>query len=149
MVRLLAKTKTLTNYEPGPQYQYRRSISLPLQIPVRSLREQPPVDGDSRIREREIDGQSPKSISDASSVISSEYSSLSPILQSDFGSAGNADARNTSRPPKAPPDKKESRWRSIWRLLRRVLVWPLVWMRLIRERLRRSRERENDTSSGI
>jgi hypothetical protein len=149
MVRLLAKTKTLTNYEPGPQHQYRRSKSLPLQIPVRNIHEQQPLDRDPRAREREIEPQSPKSISDASSIISSEYSSLSPILQSDFGSAGNADARRTPRPPKAPPDRKESRWRSIWRLLRRVLAWPLVWVRLVRERLQRNGERGNDASSGI
>ncbi|KAF2692214.1 hypothetical protein K458DRAFT_326153, partial [Lentithecium fluviatile CBS 122367] len=134
MIRLLAKTKTLTNYEPGPQYQYRRPI---LQIPSQGIRGQP-VDHETgeRERDRELEGQSPKSISDASSIISSEYSGLSPILQSDFGSAGRTAERSTPRPPKAPPDKR-GRWRMLWRLLQCLLAWPLVWVAWIRDRVQR------------
>jgi hypothetical protein len=136
MVRLLAKTKTLTNYEPGPQHQHRRSPAPPLVISIRGIPENH-GDRDPRVREREMEPQSPKSWSDASSVISSEYSGRSPILlQSDFGSAGETDARSSPPLPKAPPDRERSRWREVWRLLRRVLMWPLVWVRRIRERLR-------------
>jgi hypothetical protein len=138
LVRLLAKTRTLTNYEPGPQYQTRRRT-----VPLIQTQEQP-TDYSPGAQEGDFDPQSPKSISDGSSVISSGYSGLSPILQSDFGSAGNTAERSTWRPRKAPPDRTVSRWRRLWQLLRCIWAWPLVWVGWIKDQTRRSRASRDD-----
>lgn len=119
MIRLLAKSKQLTNYEPGPQ---RRSRSTPIiEIPAQ------PTTTNVRPYEREtMPTQSPVSDTDCISVISrsSEYSGLSPILQSDFGSAGSNEERSIPKPPKAPPDRNGVRGG----LLRRVLWLVLEWL---------------------
>lgn len=129
MARLLAKTKTLTNYEPGEQYQFRGRISPPVPHPP------------SQTIHRAYQEDPPEPHSPADSVISSEYSSRSPILQSDFGSAGEAAARSTPKPPKAPPDRTDGRRRKLWRLLRCIFLWPLVLALWLKNKLRRRRNR--------
>lgn len=142
MMRLLAKTKTLTNYEPGPQYSPPGRISPPLPDPPGQTTPQQP-----RYGNEPYPGEGPEPQSPADSVMSSEYSSRSPILQSDFGSAGEAAARRTPKPPKAPPDRTESRRRILWRLLRCIVIWPLVLALWLRNKIRQRRHRVDSESS--
>lgn len=109
MIRLLAKSKVLTNYEAGPQHQRPTSVRVQTQHHVhREIRE----------------AQSPKS--DTSSV-TSEYSVLTPILQSDFGVSKDDGTRDIEPPPKAPPDKKEAGRRSVIRYILHCVLWvPLL-----------------------
>jgi hypothetical protein len=104
MIRLLAKSKTLTNYEPEPQYHVRRTRSWPLASSPGGVQEE----GDD----------TPRSMSDAAPYTSPTDPSLSPILQSDFGSANYNGSMIIPKPPKAPPDKKDMclgwRWRAFW-----------------------------------
>ncbi|KAF2642256.1 hypothetical protein P280DRAFT_395488 [Massarina eburnea CBS 473.64] len=137
-VRLLAKGKTLTNYEPGQQYsRHTQPRARPSLARVETAKaEQPRNDAAEEAPEHEP--RSPKSDTDSMSVVSSEYSALSPILQSDFGIATKADRQRTSRPPKVPPDRKESRWVFVRRILWCLLKWPLALEMLAVARTRSS-----------
>ncbi|KAF1976041.1 hypothetical protein BU23DRAFT_502646 [Bimuria novae-zelandiae CBS 107.79] len=143
--KMLAKTKILTNYEPGPQHQVHiralypgRAMSspLPLRIPETPVR--PHVQTSSPrsqgYSERSPLVYSPKSFSDEGSVVGSEYSGLSPILQSDFGGLRTEDATSIPVPRKKPPDGKLTR---IWRFVMWILKWPLGLLGTLRERFRK------------
>jgi hypothetical protein len=64
---------------------------------------------------------SPKSYSDEGSVVGSEYSGLSPIMQSDFGGPQTEFEMSTPVPKKRPPDRKLKR---LWSVIIFVLKWP-------------------------
>lgn len=141
--KTLAKTKVLTNYEPGHQYQGRArglrpmhtaKSPLPLRIPETPVRPQVQT---SSPRSQSHSDYSPlvpyspnKSVSDEGSVIGSEYSGLSPILQSDFGELHTEEEMSIPVPKKRPPD-------GIRENLRRLVMWVLRWPLLIFRKVRR------------
>jgi hypothetical protein len=137
VVRLVVKGKALTNYEPGPQYAPRPRALLRVDT------ERAELSRDDIAKGVEPVLCSPKSDADTASVVSSEYSSLSPILQSDFGTAIEDDARSSFRPPKAPPDGKE-RWVFVRRILWCLLKWPLMLTRHFLARFRRKIDLRDD-----
>ncbi|KAJ4294382.1 hypothetical protein N0V90_008072 [Kalmusia sp. IMI 367209] len=146
--KMLAKTKVLTNYEPGPQHQVsapvyptyqqlpRRAVTSPLPQQQHSAERpvRPRVQPISQSYREDL-VNSPKSISDGSSVAGSvagsEYSGLSPILQSDFGERHTEDEMSTGVPRQKPPDGSLMRF---WRLLLWLLRWPLEVLKWLRER---------------
>lgn len=145
--KMLAKTKVLTNYEPGSQHQvsnyayysnqysFRRAETSPLPLPTYERPVRPRVQPVIDHREREELVNSPRSISDGSSVAGSvagsEYSGLSPILQSDFGERHIEGEMSTGVPRPRPPDGGLMR---LWRLIMWILKLPLGILRRIRER---------------
>lgn len=130
--KMLAKTKVLTNYEPEIQHQVQfntyhqgpvyhqpgRAMTSPLPLaPIRTqVQSMSPRGQDYSPRTP----YSPRSYSDEGSVVGSEYSGLSPILQSDFGGAQIEDEMSNWVPRKRPPDQKLKKMRSfiIWILKR-------------------------------
>ncbi|KAF2872333.1 hypothetical protein BDV95DRAFT_491727 [Massariosphaeria phaeospora] len=119
MVRLLAKGKVLTTYEPGPQSQ-RRPPRVQIPSPETQI---------SQL-------QSPTS--DTASIISSEYSSPSAPLHSDF-LGSKYDAPESTRPPfKVPPDRDidGGRLETIRWIFHFILGWPLWVVEKVCEWLR-------------
>ncbi|KAL1612441.1 hypothetical protein SLS60_000668 [Paraconiothyrium brasiliense] len=143
--KMLAKTKFLTNYEPEAQHPvqsyphierplYRQSgrvtmSPLPLRIPETQAYSR--AQDYSPYSPRAPSLYSPKSYSDEGSVVGSEYSGLSPILQSDFGGPQTEFKLSTPVPKKRPPDRN---LRRAWHVITWTLRW--LWMMLwkIRER---------------
>ncbi|KAF2441675.1 hypothetical protein P171DRAFT_488121 [Karstenula rhodostoma CBS 690.94] len=139
--KMLAKTKILTNYEPEVQHQvhyeayqerppYRQSgrtmtSPLPLRIPDTPVRydqaANPRGQDYSPYSPQAPSLNSPKSYSDEGSVVGSEYSGLSPILQSDFGVPQTEFKMDTPVPKKRPPDGKT---RKVCLVMVFVLKWP-------------------------
>lgn len=97
MIRLLAKSKILTMYVPGPQHQVTgetdRCATNPAYMPAANVRvaEQRPRDDEMRVSEQ-------------LSVISVTRSVSSSPTQSDFRMAGAFDTRIAGPHPKVPPD---------------------------------------------
>lgn len=143
--KMLAKTKVLTNYEPGPQFHIqpsgmtgRRAATSPyppLHIPATPVRSQ--IQTASPRSQTYSDGSplvpyTPRSFSDAGSVIGSDYSGLSPIMQSDFGVPPIEEEMNTRVPKKRPPD---GTLRKLCRLIMLVLRCLVDVARVTRRKL--------------
>lgn len=99
MRRLLAKSRFLTMYEPGPQssnLSLQKSISIPIQVSTQITRTV-----ESNSQETEI---LPESTASTVSAIYSE-AQVSPWL--DFRKPNEYDTRKANRPQKAPPDVLE------------------------------------------
>ncbi|KAJ4357864.1 uncharacterized protein N0V89_002441 [Didymosphaeria variabile] len=133
--KMLAKTKFLTNYEPEVQHPvqsfphierppYRQSgrvmmSHLPLRIPETQAYSRGQDYSPHSPRAPSL--YSPKSYSDEGSVVGSEYSGLSPILQPDFGGPQTEFEMSTPVPKKRPPDRK---LRRAWH----IMIWILKWL---------------------
>lgn len=144
--KMFAKTKVLTNYEPGPQHHFqtrglahRRTATSPyppLHIPATPSR--PRIQTASPRSQIYSEGSplvpyTPKSFSDEGSVIGSDYSGLSPIMQSDFGGLQIEEEMSTAVPRKRPPDGIV---RKSWRLVMLIMRWPSELWRMVRGRYR-------------
>ncbi|KAH7401639.1 hypothetical protein BKA66DRAFT_405510, partial [Pyrenochaeta sp. MPI-SDFR-AT-0127] len=121
-IRLLAKSKILTMYEPGSQHQapgLKRSASEPIRVSTAIV--QTVEDGSQQTR-------SPSS--DRASVVSIVCSVASSPPESDFWGPNTEDYRIADRPPKVPPDVRtqsnvnikgqETMWRPMNKMLKRV-----------------------------
>jgi hypothetical protein len=124
MIRMLAKGKILTTYEPGTQLQ-RQGSPRPAETSI-----QPTI-----INRVDDDLHSPDL--DAVSTISSDDSECSP-LQSDFPFSKTEAAGNDDRPPKAPPDKPNNGGGlyGLRRVFQCIYSWPRsifrwLWIRLL------------------
>lgn len=135
MIRMLAKGRILTTYEPGSQFQ--GPISPQPTIPyIRAL-----------TLDQEVEEQL-STKSDSASIASSDHSGQSPPPQSDFSTPREESSGNIQMPPKAPPDEVDrggggggggevNIFRYIFNFL---LEWPWLalkrlWARLWRGRL--------------
>lgn len=140
--KLLAKTKVLTNYEPGPQSPVqtgqRRAMTSPyppLHIPATPVRSH--IQTASPRSQTYSDGSplvpyTPRSFSDAGSVVGSDYSGLSPIMQSDFGEPPTEEEMNNTVPKKRPPD---GLLRKLCRLIISILRWLAEILRMTLRKL--------------
>lgn len=122
-IRLLAKSKILTTYEPGSQHQalgLKRSISEPIGVLT------------GTIQTVEVDPPQVRSpSSDRASVASIVCSVASSPHQSDFWRPDTEGYRIALQPPKVPPDVEvqptvhisdqgTTKWRPVNRMLKRV-----------------------------
>ncbi|KAK7181550.1 hypothetical protein DPSP01_008946 [Paraphaeosphaeria sporulosa] len=157
--KMLAKTKVLTNYEPEIQHQVHYSHQAPCEVPERptyrhpgrSMTSGPPLhipetpvrygyDQTANLRGQDYSPYSPRApslysptaYSDGGSVVGSEYSGLSPILQSDFGVPQTEFEMDIPVPRKRPPDGK---LRKVWFVIVFVLAWPWKMLCKLRERV--------------
>lgn len=170
--KMLAKTKVLTNYEPEMQHQIQYShqpnyeaypgrpryhhpsrattsgppLHIP-QTPVRYASDHPanPRSQDySPYSPRASSMYSPTAYSDAGSVVGSEYSGLSPILQSDFGAPQTEFEMYSPVPRKRPP---HGALMVVCHIIFSVFAWP--WRVLCRLRERVVEWWDGDRQSGV
>lgn len=149
--KMISKTKVLTNYEPEVQHQVHyesyperptyhqsgRSMTSapPLRIPETPVR----YDQTANLRGQDYSPYSPRApslysptaYSDGGSVVGSEYSGLSPILQSDFGGPQTDVEMDIPVPRKRPPDRTLQK---VWLAMNSILKWPWKMLCKLRER---------------